>query len=261
MALSVAVTLLSELWLHVPGPSTNRELCEELEQRGHRVTLITSPRDISEQFDCLIPRWIFEGSSLPPAASASLALEQQGSQPVNSTSAMLRSTDKLLSKQLFSATGLPVPVLYDGAPGDWICKPRVGSMGGNIVTGSDPLLIDRLLLDAPEPYLVEKQIPAARMWRVICSSSKTLGSYSWLPQAGSFSALGADYDFQPASLLVTEFAQAMVSAVGGDIMGCDILEDPQGNLYAIEINGSFGLIPFEGSLTSAWVDQIEELCS
>lgn len=255
-----AISLLSELWLDSnDGPSTNRELRDGLRARGHQVEIVTSPVDpLPSDLDGLIPRWIWADLQLPPAVGASLALEARGVKALNSTAAMLRASDKRIADSLFAASGLSVPRPYDGSDGSWICKPAVGSMGGYIVTGSDPLTIDKLIRDAPMPYIVQERVEEKAIWRVVATPERQLGSYSWLPPSDSFSAVNGSYNFTSAPDHIVSFARQMVASVDGDLMGCDILEDKSGELYALEVNGSFGLIPFKGRLLDDLISLIED---
>lgn len=57
-------------------------------------------------------------------------------------------------------------------------------------------------------------------------------------------------------LNIQVLAISTVPAASGDLMGCDILEDPEGGLWAHEAHGRFGVIPFEGSLSADWAEHV-----
>ena len=252
MRLAIPVPILS-----LSDHSTSL-LAQALSDQGHDVVYVTNPEEarLAGEVDGCVPRWIWGGVSIPAAVSAGLYLELNGVKMLNSTSSMMAAADKRLSQELFIKARLPVPPLFGECEGPWLCKPAAGALAGGIYVAETEQQVKEILAFVSEPYKVQKQIIGAKVWRVICSPRQTLGGYVWTPNPDSFSPVGAKTEMLTPPQNVRALATSMVEATSGDLMGCDILEDPDGGLWALEVNGCFGVIPFEGSLSADWAEYV-----
>jgi len=76
------------------------------------------------------------------------------------------------------------------------------------------------------------------------ATTKTRGSYNC--------PMSSWQEFQNA-------APELVSAVGGDFMGADILVDQDDGLWALEVNGSFAFGPEDQLIAGAMAEKIMQL--
>lgn len=197
--------------------------------------------------DCRPDRWAIVLQWLDNAACVS--------DPLAAASA---AYDKLAGGELMAEAGLQVPAFMTVAqavahpcphtalgPPPWVAKPRRGSMGNGIHLAN--CVADGLTLEGVRgaEYLLQRRIKDPLCYRVLCSDDEVLASYTKVAAPGELVAsvtLGARRGaiMSDKREEVEMFAKRMVLAIGGHIMGPDILQDVDGALWALECNTAPG---------------------
>ncbi len=146
-----------------------------------------------------------------------------------------------------------------GAP-PWVAKPACGGAGEGIrlVEGAGQVRE----LDSSLPYLLQRRLREARSYRVLCSPSRALSVYQRRARGGmlvqSISAGGVRVPVTDRDLRfrLAELGRRMCLAVGGDVLGCDVLEDDRGVLWALETNVNFGFDADDSALADQLVTEV-----
>ena len=189
-------------------------------------------------------------------------LRLAGVRILNPPWSVIGAHDKLETARRLSAAGLPHPkTLHVRSPLDpvdldppLVVKPRFGSWGVDVFRcGSEPEL--RALLRSVEDRswfrrhgaLVQELLPPpARDLRLVVAGGAVVGAAQREPRAGEWRtnvSLGgrfmpADPDHEGKSLAV-----AALRAIGGDLMGVDLLPLPGGGYTVLEVNGAVDFDP------------------
>lgn len=161
--------------------------------------------------------------------------------------AIAMSSDKLLTAKTLHEHSLPHPwtVLMKGY--SWnddeahgvIVKPRFGHSGREVYLAEKET---DMLNKQDEDYLVQRYIKDATCIRVTASPTDILEAYKKIPPTGEVVAnINKGSRAEPISLSdeMKRLATQAVQALGGGLMGVDLLDSPEG-LFVLEANVPFG---------------------
>lgn len=242
--------------LACPGmqPAT-RALITALARRGHRVAVLYD-EDVrrwpdAEHFDLVLERIPDRAGGRHGAGIAGwLTAAASVSDPLEASSA---ARDKLAGGRLMAGAGLPVPPFLEvgeaaagtdpdrwlGAP-PWIAKPRGGGRGESVCLVESVAAAAALQERAGVPYLLQSYIARARCYRVLCSRDLVLAAYAKGTDGPLVASISKGSERlpvpEPVRSALCALGQPMVAALGGHIMGADILEGQDGGLWALECN-------------------------
>jgi [lysine-biosynthesis-protein LysW]--L-2-aminoadipate ligase len=184
-------------------------------------------------------------------------MEAFGVPCVNSARVVELCSDKLLTSIKLRQAGLPTPrtavaLSTDAATGAMeqlgfpvVVKPLVGSWGRLLALVRDreaavALLEHREAMPAPQArivYVQELIRKPGRDIRVIVVGEEPLGAtYRTAEQWRTNAARGAVSVRCPLSDDISKLAIAAAQAVAGEVVGVDLLEGSDGELYVIEVN-------------------------
>jgi RimK family alpha-L-glutamate ligase len=183
-------------------------------------------------------------------------LEREGSQVLNGSRALLRCHDKLRTAQALLRAGLPHPettLVRDcrAVPpfeGPYVVKPRFGSWGKG-VERCETLAELRACLKrcarrksfAHRGVLVQQYVDSPPIdLRVIVASGHAIGAIQRVAASGEWRtnvSLGGTRIPVDAPADARELAVAAAAAVGGDLVGVDLLPVP-GGYSVLELNGA-----------------------
>lgn len=185
-----------------------------------------------------------------------LAFESVGVRILNSPQSLLLARNKFLSAIRFQRSGLAQPeteLLCEDEPHfrpPYIVKPCFGALSeGVAVVDSHQDALERALHRGP--YVIQRYVAGAQVRRVITGKRHAL-----LVRDKLLDLDGAYAPPRPPTEAETdlcEFALKMTRAVGGDMMGADVLVH-ESDLYALEVNGGFGF-------AAAWLEAGEAIAS
>jgi RimK family alpha-L-glutamate ligase len=183
-------------------------------------------------------------------------LERDGFTVMNGTRALLRSHDKLRTAATMMRAGLPHPrtVLvhdYRAVPpfdGPYVVKPRFGSWGRGVERCEDAAELRACLKRAARRRsfarrgaLVQQYLDNAAVdLRVIVAGGHVVGAIQRVAAAGEWRtnvSLGATRVPIDPPAEARELAVAAAEAVGGDLVGVDLLPDGDG-YTVLELNGA-----------------------
>ena len=183
-------------------------------------------------------------------------LADAGVRVLNRPSALLCAHDKLLTARVLAGAGLPHPAtrlvhrIGDAAGLRYplVLKPRFGSWGRDVVRCSGPEEL-RSTLDAfaARPWrragAVAQELvpPLGYDVRVIVAGGRVVGSIERHAAPGEWRtnvALGGSRVQAPLDPAAAEHALAAAAAVGGDLVGVDLLPLHDGGFVVIEVNGA-----------------------
>jgi ribosomal protein S6--L-glutamate ligase len=203
--------------------------------------------------------------------------ELQGIPLVNRYDAILLARNKFLTLQTLCRKGIPVPeTLYTS---NWAnFDEAVSRLGGFPVVvkishsrqGSGVLRVDstgdsRNLLEGhlrrERGLLVQRYIPpeGRRDFRFLVVGKEIVGGMELKPARGEFRAnvhLGAKATAVEASPRTSSLVRRSTGAIGLDIAGVDVIEDPWGNVCVMEVNYAPG---FKGLERCTGVDVAQRI--
>lgn len=223
-----------------------------LESSGLKVDLIDGATSFAAaqgyQYDLVVPLIsIKDFVEQDNARMAALRyFSGRGTRLLTPESAMAPASDKLLMAQAFEKNGVPQPWTCPAQSFTWgvrqppvIVKPRFGHSGNNIHLVSRRQDFEQY---RHADFLAQRFVANAECIRVIASPTAVLISYKKVAPEGEFIAnvdRGARRETLTPSETITRLARAMVAAMGGGLMGVDILQSPEG-ILALETNVPFG---------------------
>jgi [lysine-biosynthesis-protein LysW]---L-2-aminoadipate ligase len=183
--------------------------------------------------------------------------ERQGVTVLNSGSSLLRSHDKLATALAFGAAAVPHPrtaqVSEQGnelpLPLPVVLKPRFGSWGRDVVLCRTREEYDRYLADvANRPWfrtqgvLVQELVePQGYDLRLVVAFGRVVGAVERHAKPGEWRtnvALGARRRSASPDGGAIQLAVAAATAIGGDLVGIDLLPLPNGGYAVLEVNGA-----------------------
>lgn len=240
--------------------------------------VLTNPRQLDDPQDIDVAFWRPDSRSWEVAAFARqvpMALEGLGVPFVNSLPSCDRATNKLVSGLLFDAAGIPTPALQL-APQAWETDDELAMPAGAVITKpvegkasrevklfpSASTALDHLE-EADGPFLIQQAIDWTQLVRLVMSRD---GAVRYFEQANPEANAGPTITRvnstwpEPVDKVPDDaesIAMAMLNAVGGDLMRADLLRDATGELWALEINASFGFPHEDERILTAFTRQLQ----
>jgi glutathione synthase/RimK-type ligase-like ATP-grasp enzyme len=258
-----------------PDNAVVSHVAHECRRRNHEPVAIASSADLDRAGHVHFDAGAWRPNTRRPARArdarrAVLTLEGRGVPFVNSLMSVARSRDKLVSAALFRAAGLPTPEtvllpdprsgLADLPSGPKVVKPVRGTRARGIsVAGERGEVLD--LLDAQrDEILVQPAIDWETYYRVVATPTRAIRVDAHRRADGGLVRRFDAATARPVHQLspdLDRIGRAMVGAVGGRMMGADVLEDRDGRLWALEVNAHPGLDPSDQVMIRAIVDVLE----
>lgn len=176
---------------------------------------------------------------------------------LNETAALLRSHDKLATALALAEAGVPQPrTAQVGEPGHEpplplpvVVKPRFGSWGKDVFACRSPLEYDRCLAEIRDRSwfrfhgaLVQELVPPqGHDLRVLVACGAVVGAVARQAPPGEWRtnvALGARRRPTAPCPRAIDLALQAARAVGGDLVGIDLLPLPDGDYVVLEVNAA-----------------------
>ena len=247
-------------------------LARVLEREGLMAEIVTDPRQVAngQEFDAAFWR---PDSRTPEIAAfarqAPVVLDALGVPFLNSLASVERASSKLVSHALLRHAGVDVPATW-AAPrpsieavspdidGEVIIKPVWGKKARAVSVFGDVDAALRAARSSGEPMLLQPAIPWRFQYRCVMHAAGAVRVYrdeSPTPRRAAVRTFDR-CDPRPVDEVaadVLEMANAMLVAVGGDLMRADILEDMDGRYWALEVNSSFGFPHDDRRVVDAFV--------
>ena len=211
-------------------------------------------------WDMAIPHVLVEEvAAFSPTMHLAALLECCGVPLLNPLPSIAASSDKLVTHAVWAAHGLPQPATTplacverwpaEGRP--MVLKPALGD-GARHVTLVDSLAEARAAEAAWRAdeaaggerrgaALLQEWISEPRCVRLFATPDRTSPAYEKSRHPGALITHGTVYEriYEPP-LAMADLARRMVAALGGGLMGVDILVDGDGRHWALEANAPFG---------------------
>ena len=243
-----------------PFSATNERLAAALEATG-APTLVCSA-DLAAERVCpgdvvigrLDVRPTFDG--VQPGLGRLLQIRERGIRVVNGAEVLVATHDKLATTLLLRAASIPQPLAAhvadeEGSPGfepPYVVKPRFGSWGRDVCRCESRSELRACLLHlrhrrwfARHGALVQELIaPRGFDLRLIVSAGTVVGAVERVAAPGEWRtniALGGSRRRTAPSPEACDLAIRAAAAVGGDLVGIDLLPDETG-WRVIEVNGA-----------------------
>jgi glutathione synthase/RimK-type ligase-like ATP-grasp enzyme len=246
----------------------NHAIAAYLRCHGHEVEVLFGPEaflgrgpmELARRYDVglFCPNDLYEAAPDPEgrfrAQTCALILEAGGTPFVNSPLRRQFASNKLLAHAIMAGSAIPQPDVWtveQGADLAWpsdglVVKPVVGSGGHGVAVVHTADEAKRHAQTLAQPCLLQTYIRNARCIRVVATKRHAIGRYEKrVPEATLVASVasGAEEVCLPPREELDELAAAMVRASQMDVAGVDILEDPLGRLFALEVNANFGFFP------------------
>jgi glutathione synthase/RimK-type ligase-like ATP-grasp enzyme len=193
-----------------------------------------------------------------PTFALATLLEAAGVPLLNPVTSLVASADKLVTHAVWAAAGVPQPAAWDLArvrewpvPGRMVLKPALGDGARYVELVGD--------LDAAHEVeaawradeaagghrrgaaLLQEWIPEPACARIFATPTATSLVYEKSREDGALVTSGTVYPrVYEAPPEMARLASRMVAALGGGLMGVDVLIAPDGRLLALEANAPFG---------------------
>lgn len=192
----------------------------------------------------------------------------KGANLLTSPAAISASSDKLETSKALLASSIPHPATLPADQYTWsshgseplVLKPRFGHSGRDVRLIENTAELNEQNLSG---MLVQQFIEQAACIRIIATSQEVLSSYKKVPPADTFIAnINRGAIRQPIALTsdMEQLAQSTVEALGGGLMGVDLLDSPAG-LFALEANVPFGFEKSDNQLRKNLIALIRRSCS
>src|SRR5262245_14032195 len=184
-------------------------------------------------------------------------LQQRGIAVLNTSHGLTTAHDKLATARALAAAGLPHPATVHVAswrpppplPLPVVLKPRFGSWGRDVVRCHTPGELAEALLAARKRAwfnlsggVLQRLVPPRGYdLRVIVAGGQVVGAVSRRAARGEWRtnvALGATRVTSVPPLRARDLATAAAAAVGGDLVGVDLLPTEDGDWTVLEVNGA-----------------------
>lgn len=198
-----------------------------------------------------------------------LLLEARGVPVVNPAAVTEVCADKLLTSLALERAGVPTPrtalALTNAAALDaaetlgfpLVTKPLVGSWGRLAAVlrdreAAEAVLEHRDALPSPQQHLVYLQElvdKPGRDIRMVVAGGRAVGAcYRRAEAWRTNGARGASFEPCPPDPELDRLALAAAAAVGGGVLGVDLLEDRDGARYVLEVNHAVEFRGLQGAL-------------
>jgi [lysine-biosynthesis-protein LysW]--L-2-aminoadipate ligase len=226
-----------------------------------------------ERLAAIAPGWAAEGppdydlavahvlveevAAFAPTLKLATLLERCGVPLTNPVSAIVASSDKLVTHALWAAHGLPQPTtwaldeLRRWPGGQLVLKPALCD-GARYITLVDGLEQARAVErdwradeaaggERRGAALIQEWVREPACVRLFATPHATSAAYEKSRHPGALITHGTVYPrvYAPSPELAG-LAREMVAALGGGLMGVDVLVEPSGRMLALEANAPFG---------------------
>lgn len=188
---------------------------------------------------------------------------------LNSVRSILCCADKAVSACLLQAAGLNIPDTWAGPTGlrlpdrphGWVVKPRVGSHQRAVEVFAQRADAQHYLESCASEQVVQERI-VGQYWRVIATRERAVRTYTMpldsrgvteLPDG----VLRSVVEWPPPDL--EALCVGTVRALGGVMLGIDVIEDHDGRFWTLEGNAAFGFNPGDAAVERALVAEAESL--
>jgi len=253
--------------------SWNPVLAGLLREAGLTVTEVHDLDSVAaldlQDFDVCLPRFRVGAANMTCLDEALVA---SGVPMLNSRDSRRRCENKALAHLAFETHGIAQPPSFvmscEGLRdrhlewhGETIVKPLYGNRGSGVeICATLPRALERAL-ERREDVLVQQMIWPARCWRVaVGRTAGVIDPYWREPPTESDRVLSISTGSRIVrggfSDRVGDVAEAMLDAVGGDILAVDILET-EADVYALEINHNFDAHGGDGPAAEAFLREID----
>jgi glutathione synthase/RimK-type ligase-like ATP-grasp enzyme len=247
-------------------PHYNQRLAGRVAALGHEITVLHRladlPPDPGASFEVGVLR-TRDAPEDPECCEVAARLESAGVPLLNSLAARNASRDKSLAQALFDCAEVPQPewslaaAAEDGFEGPVALKPLRGGRGEGIetfATAAEAIAC----ADDPSLFLVQRYFPRAATWRVIATPARAIRGWRIFRLGGIARdrRLAKLRLFVPPPAPVAELARRMVAALGGGMMGADVLV-ASGAPLALEANTNFYLPLFDRPTVRAFAAEVE----
>jgi len=235
-------------------------LVERWQALGVDVRLVTAGEALAtlRRTDLAVARLDIRPSldGVEPGLLAVLRLERRGIEVVNPASALLAAHDKLRTARLLGAAHLPHPPTVHvrsstqlAGPYPFVLKPRFGSWGAGVALCRDHADVDRYLEGAAgmtwftrHGVLRQELVPnEGRDLRVLVAGGRVVGAIERRAAPGEWrtniSLGGTSASVEPPDD-ARELATTAALVAGADLVGVDLMRDPDGSLVVIELNAA-----------------------
>ncbi len=213
------------------------------------------------RWDLVVPHVLVEEvAAFAPTLRAAALLESAGVPLLNPVSALLASSDKLTTHAIWAAAGVDQPPTWD-----------LDRLGAWPAAGGAPLVLKPSLCDGARHIALVRSLDEARAhvaaWRedearggerrgaallqgwvaeprcarIFATPHRTSQAYEKARRPGELVTHGTVYPhvYDPPEEMAS-LAMRMVAALGGGLMGVDVLVDGDGRHLALEANAPFG---------------------
>lgn len=189
-------------------------------------------------------------------------VEDRGTRVLNPAPSLLACHDKLQTAILLAQAGLPHPAtrhVDDRGPGGRIVfpvvvKPRFGSWGRDVVLCQTERHLRQWLKRLRrrawfrrQGALVQELVPPRGVdLRILVASGEVVGAIERVAAKGEWRtniALGGSRRPVTPSPVTAALARTAAAAVGGDLVGVDLLPLSDGRYVVIEVNGAVDFTP------------------
>lgn len=251
----------TDVWLLTRRPTpTNELLVAALHQRGVRAELVDPARSWGTARRGLVVGRLDVRPTLDGVEDGIWELrrvEGRGTRVLNPASSLLACHDKLQTALRLAAVGVPHPPTSHlderGAqqPLEFpvVAKPRFGSWGRDVVLCESQADLDRHLVRfRSRPWfrrhgaLVQALVrPLGFDLRLVVVRGRVVGAIERVAAAGEWRtniALGGSRVRVVPAPGACSLAVAAADAVGGDLVGVDLLPLPDGGYVVLEVNGA-----------------------
>jgi glutathione synthase/RimK-type ligase-like ATP-grasp enzyme len=188
---------------------------------------------------------------------------------LNSVRSILCCADKAVTVRLLRAAGLDVPDTWTGPAGlripdrphGWVVKPRVGAHQRAVEVFDRRDEAQRYLESCTSEQVVQERL-VGRYWRVIATRERAVRTYTMPLDSRGVSELPdgvlrgvVDRPHPDLEAVGVE----VVRALGGVMLGVDVIEDDDGRYWTLEGNAGFGFNPDDVAVERAIVAEVESL--
>ncbi len=214
----------------------------------------------ADHWDVVVPHVLVEEvAAFAPTMQLASLLEVAGVPLLNSLAAFVVSADKRATHAVWAANNLPQPRTFGLEYLDaWPLEGQAMVLKPSLGDGARHLKLIGSLEDARAvettwredecrggerrgPALLQEWIAEPACARLYATPQRTSLAYEKARHRGALITHGTVYEraYEPPPAMA-DLARRMVKALGGGLMGVDVLTDAEGRMWALEANAPFG---------------------